>query len=91
MWFIGVEVEQEASAPPLVSFFDLDKRNFVEGLYHKRGCFHLALSSGLFLFSRGKTLGARLALNWMSSLNLYTIEQTATSLQGSRFVIRAKE
>ena len=30
------------------------------------GCFHLTLSSGLFLFSRGKALGAKLALNWLA-------------------------
>ena len=34
------------------------------------GCFHLTLSSGLFLFSRGKALGAKLALTWLLYIKL---------------------
>ena len=34
------------------------------------GCFHLILSSGLFLFSRGKALGAKLTLTWLFYIKL---------------------
>ena len=34
------------------------------------GCFHLPLSSGLFLFSRGKALGAKLGLTWLLYIKL---------------------
>ena len=53
--------------------------------------FILPSLQGFSYFLEENVLGTRLALQVLDSLNLYAIEQTATSLQGSRFVIREKE